>query len=500
MATATNTLDQIQQAYQAQQAQTANAAATNATMTPTATTPTAQIGAVNTQQTTAQVPATQGADIIMSPEDQAKIQNLQNQWQQATAAGNTAGAQAAHAAAEQLRMQYGYSGGAQGGQYLPSGTTGVTGADVTMSAADQAKIAQFQQQYAQASARGDQAAMTALHAAAEKVRAQYGFSGGAAGGGYTPVQATAPQYTPGQAPEITSNIPYINELSAAQQQAALSQLQTAYQTNLNTLQAQQGQLNAPYEAARRATIQSAQQQQRNFAEQAAASGLNVGAGGQAQLAMGNQLQQNLGNIAQQQANAQAALQLQMTQLNTKYQGDITQAVNNGNLQRAQSLLDEYNAQRSLTMQRYQTQQDEIYRAYTAQYGTYTDAQQQLAKRAETMAAIGDYSGLLALGYTQAQVDALTKAYKQANAPAATGGGGTRTPAAPKTPAAATPTQKAYNDAKAGAGNFMGYIGMGGYTSQQAAVDMANYLQGQVNNNAITYEQGLQIMRELKLAD
>ena len=60
-----------------------------------------------------------GADsVMMSDEDYEAIQRHKQQWQASTAAGNQAGAQAAHDAAEQLRRKYNYSGGGDGSDYI----------------------------------------------------------------------------------------------------------------------------------------------------------------------------------------------------------------------------------------------------------------------------------------------------------------------------------------------------------------------------------------------
>lgn len=61
-----------------------------------------------------------------SDADWNAIQSYKQQYEQAKAAGDTAGMDAAHAAAEKLRAQYGYSGGADGSAYLP--TMAYTGA------------------------------------------------------------------------------------------------------------------------------------------------------------------------------------------------------------------------------------------------------------------------------------------------------------------------------------------------------------------------------------
>ena len=58
-----------------------------------------------------------GADSQLSPEGQAKIQQYKAQYDAAKAVGDKAGMEAAHAAAEAIRAQMGYSGGATGNAY-----------------------------------------------------------------------------------------------------------------------------------------------------------------------------------------------------------------------------------------------------------------------------------------------------------------------------------------------------------------------------------------------
>lgn len=54
-----------------------------------------------------------------SPEDYAKIQQYQTDWQNARAEGDQAGMTAAHDGAEAIRAKYSYSGGADGSKYIP---------------------------------------------------------------------------------------------------------------------------------------------------------------------------------------------------------------------------------------------------------------------------------------------------------------------------------------------------------------------------------------------
>ena len=53
-----------------------------------------------------------------SPEDYARIQQYQSDWQAARAAGDQAGMTAAHDGAEAIRAKYNYSGGQDGSQYI----------------------------------------------------------------------------------------------------------------------------------------------------------------------------------------------------------------------------------------------------------------------------------------------------------------------------------------------------------------------------------------------
>ena len=59
-----------------------------------------------------------GADKRLSAADQLKVRDAKTAWDQAKAAGDTAGMQAAHKRAETVRKRYGYSGGGAGDEYI----------------------------------------------------------------------------------------------------------------------------------------------------------------------------------------------------------------------------------------------------------------------------------------------------------------------------------------------------------------------------------------------
>ena len=60
----------------------------------------------------------------MSALDQAALKAAGNAWNKANQAGDRAGMDAAHGQADRIRGKYGYSGGAAGDQYLPTGSPG----------------------------------------------------------------------------------------------------------------------------------------------------------------------------------------------------------------------------------------------------------------------------------------------------------------------------------------------------------------------------------------
>ena len=73
----------------------------------------------------------------VSAEDQKKIDAFGEQWKAAQAAGDKAGMDAAHTGAENIRAQYGYSGGGDGsGRYLLEMTIPTAGAGATQAGMD----------------------------------------------------------------------------------------------------------------------------------------------------------------------------------------------------------------------------------------------------------------------------------------------------------------------------------------------------------------------------
>lgn len=257
--------------------------------------------------------------------------------------------------------------------------------------------------------------LNAAHAAAEAVRAgavHGGYSGGADGTGYQPFSNDTIPRT-----DMVSATPQydgIDKITQAQKEAALAALKAAYDQNVIDTDAYAAKIPGIYQTARNQSSATAEQNRANFNETAAARGLSSGAGGQADLAMRNQLTGNLSGINAQEAQAKNDLETTRLKMSTKYQNDIAQAIAEGDLQKAQMLYAEsVRVDESLIAQSMaQANQNYSYWAANNQV-----SQQKLAsqmQQAETMAAYGNFSGYLALGYPQEWVDSATKMWAAQN--------------------------------------------------------------------------------------
>ncbi len=421
--------------------------------------------------------------VSLSSADQTLIEQYKKQWQAAQAAGNSKGMEDAHNAVEDIRAAYGYSGGADGSQYIPlekglpspeftppvqpvplpnypsdkpvqpvplpnyptypeqwpsiadkklypaePPTSGYvpqgTYNDAGLSEADKARIESLQYQWQRAMEVGDIETAQKLHEYAEAIRAENGYSGGEDGSQYIPLDLTG-QTTPGQTPAYTpggyyepptlpsanSAEQYIKDLYAARQEAILQAYKTAYDANVNTLDAAAGKIPAQYQAARNQAAAQSEIQKANFNEYAAASGLNTGAGGQAMLAMGNQLQGDLSGLGMAEADAMADLELQRTQIATQYQNDIAQAIADGKLEEAGVLYGEFvridSALRDTALQQAYLNADA--------FGMNNDIYN--ANKAEALQAAnsaGDFSGMAAYDWSPELIAAMEQQWLKDN--------------------------------------------------------------------------------------
>lgn len=312
------------------------------------------------------------------------------------------------------------------GNYIPMGTW----MDQGLSESDKAKIESLQAAWEQANYRGDQAMKDQLHAAAQAIREKYGYSGGSDGSMYLPIELPEGNIPNTGLPSVTlptyeAQIDSTNSVYDAALNAAIAGLKDAYdQSRLEIEHTMEG-IPQQYQDQRNAVAAQSERDRLRWNEYANATGLGSGVNGQASLAFSTQLQNDLGSLRRGEADALSELQLQLTQLETGYQNAISEAIANNEYERAAALLEEYRAQAQsvvdvaqmqaqLDTDRYLNQayldqdtagfnNDENYRNY-----------QKLLERAETLAAFGDFSGYLSLGFSQDQVNQMKKTWQAMN--------------------------------------------------------------------------------------
>lgn len=195
-----------------------------------------------------------------------QLQDYKNQYDDAVARGDTAGAQAAHDAAETLRREYGYIGGTDGIQYIPTG-----GGPKTVS-----------------SSIGQQADYGDMY-----------------GKGWE-------QY-----------LDYM-EQAKTQQQAAIQAGVDSAVADLNAQRGEVGKLTAQNNAAAEQAYMQAIKPNGSLAESLAANGLlSTGATESSQIAAGNSYQNALNSNATTEAEAIAEIERAITQ--AQLSGDLTAA-------------------------------------------------------------------------------------------------------------------------------------------------------------------------------
>lgn len=300
----------------------------------------------------------------------------------------------------------------------------------------------------------------------------------------------------------------INRMYDANINAQKSNLESAYNQNVNTLESNRQKIADQYNQNRNMAATSYERSVRNFNEAAAGSGLNSGAGSQAQLAMNAAYQKNLANMGTAEAQANADLDTNLANLKIQYQSDMNTAIANNDYQRAAALLNEYNDAYNRELSRSQMLAGlGDYSGYVGM-GQMTEQQAQAAtdlfnrpeqqRAAELLAQQGDYSGYVGLGYmndAQAQQaawnygkqDRLAAAALQAEQGDYTG----YVTAGYMTPEQAAQAAKNYGRSDleksaamlAANGDFSGYVSLGYMTDAQAAQAAQNYRNDELANNA-----------------
>lgn len=193
-------------------------------------------------------------------------------------------------------------------------------------------------------------------------------SGGSLGSGSSPAGRSEPQ--------VSDYSDYIQALAQAKREAAISQLQAAYEKNLAQLAQAQEEIVPAYEAARNRAAGQAAQSRRQFNEYAAVHGLGSGVSGQAQLALSSGLQGTLGDLSARQADAVSKLELERAQAGVDYNAALAQAESEGDYELARQLYAEKVRQDEALSEwvKWQAQQD--------YQNSYFDWQRQQARRSE----------------------------------------------------------------------------------------------------------------------
>jgi hypothetical protein len=152
---------------------------------------------------------------------------------------------------------------------------------------------------------------------------------------------TNPAASVGAANTTQNRVNAINDMYAAQNAANMAQLQSGYDISRSDLQAAADSIAPTYQQQANANAVDWERQRRNFLEGANMSGVNTGAGSQAELHMMGAQQRGMNTLRAAQAGAEAEAARQMANLTAQYQAQIAKAAADADYQKAAALLDEY---------------------------------------------------------------------------------------------------------------------------------------------------------------
>lgn len=209
---------------------------------------------------------------------------------------------------------------------------------------------------------------------------------------------------------------YLKKQKAAEVESALAGLKGAYEQSMAGYQSAGDRLRESYDAARNTAAAQDAIARRAFQEQAAASGLNSGTAGQAELARSSALTGELARIGEAQAGAEAELELQKKSLQSQYETAIAQARQNGDSQLASALYQELVRVQGLDRTDGQLAYNRDQTAEQLAYNRGQTARKEAQDRVGAyLAAMGSVDGLDAAlveqsGYTQGELSALANYY------------------------------------------------------------------------------------------
>ena len=188
-------------------------------------------------------------------------------------------------------------------------------------ASDYAAIQSAKQAYAEAQAKGDKTGMTNANAAANAVRAKYGYSGGSDGSQYIAL--------PQEKEDLSYENPYedaINEVQERYAQIAQQQKEAnalAIKQGTDRLESQKDSINQSYDENARQAYIANMKSKKNLPQQLAASGVTGGATETANLNLQTNYENNLNDININRVNAINDIDNAINEL--KNNGDLSAA-------------------------------------------------------------------------------------------------------------------------------------------------------------------------------
>lgn len=163
--------------------------------------------------------------------------------------------------------------------------------------------------------------------------------------------------------QVTNANDTINQIYDTQLQSQKDSLNAAMEKSLSEQQAAADKIAPQYQQSANDLATQYERNRMNFNAQALQSGINTGAGSQAELARNSEYQRDFGNLRTSEAEATATAERQMAQTKSDYQLQIQQAIANNDSKRAEALL-----------------------------AQYKEDQTKLENNAKTLASTGDFSG------------------------------------------------------------------------------------------------------------
>lgn len=154
----------------------------------------------------------------------------------------------------------------------------------------------------------------------------------------------------------------IKDMYNANLNAQKTAMEEAGAQALSDAQANRDKIAGIYNEQKNAASADWERQRRNFLESANTSGINTGAGSQAQLAMMGSSQRTQSALGASQAQAEAAADKNIADISRQTQASINEAIAKNDYQTAAALLDEYKAEYDRQSQR---------AAALAQYGDFS---------------------------------------------------------------------------------------------------------------------------------